>query len=283
MVILKLKYENIFSKMKSYFKKKINFYFFRNFIIFFRVKFYSPKLSIKYKNLINNKIILITGTNSGIGLELTKKLLKYNNTVIAFFNKNSNNLNKLKSKKLIKIKCDLSSLSNLDLIRNKIKKFNPEIIVNNAVYTNIIDNINLESVKEDKFFKNYYKSFNVNYFTILKLIFIYFNKIKNNKIKLIINVSSTEGIISNNKLNGSMMYKTTKSSINALTKCLYHSLAKYNVNVFALHPGSVKTKLNPQGFIDVKLCASKILELMTINNKFFNGKLIDINNNVLKF
>jgi short-subunit dehydrogenase len=277
---LKNKLSNFFVQFKNFLKKII---FLRKFIIFLKIWYYTPKLSVKKENLINNKYILITGSNSGIGLQLTKKLLEQNNCVIAFYNKNSNNLNKLNFKKLIKIKCDLSSLSNLDLIKKKLKKLQPEIIINNAVYVNNIDNLDLDRINEKLFFKNFINSFNVNFFSILKLLFIYFDNIKKNKIKMIINISSDAAIISKNKNSNGMMYKTTKTAVNAITRCLHLSLAKYNVNVFALHPGPVKTKLNYHGLIDPKLCASKIVELMSKNNKFFNGKFININESVLKF
>lgn len=277
---MKNKLSNFFVQFKNFLKKII---FLRKFIIFLKIWYYTPKLSVKKENLINNKYILITGSNSGIGLQLTKKLLEQNNCVIAFYNKNSNNLNKLNFKKLIKIKCDLSSLSNLDLIKKKLKKLQPEIIINNAVYVNNIDNLDLDRINEKLFFKNFINSFNVNFFSILKLLFIYFDNIKKNKIKMIINISSDAAIISKNKNSNGMMYKTTKTAVNAITRCLHLSLAKYNVNVFALHPGPVKTKLNYHGLIDPKLCASKIVELMSKNNKFFNGKFININESVLKF
>jgi NAD(P)-dependent dehydrogenase (short-subunit alcohol dehydrogenase family) len=277
---LKNKLSNFFVESKNFLKKII---FLRKFIIFLKIWYYTPKLLVKKENLINNKTILITGSNSGIGLQLTKKLLEQNNCVIAFYNKNSNNLNKLNFEKLIKIKCDLSSLSNLDLIKKKLKKLQPEIIINNAAYVNNIDNLDLDRINEKLFFKNFINSFNVNFFSILKLLFIYFDNIKKNKIKMIINISSDAAIISKNKSSNGMMYKTTKTAVNAITRCLHLSLAKYNVNLFALHPGPVKTKLNYHGLIDPKLCASKIVELMSKNNKFFNGKFININESVLKF
>jgi len=278
---LRVKLNNLFLQIKNFTKKII---FLRNLIIFFKIWYYSPKLKTKNSKLIKNKTILITGANSGIGFQLTKKLLQYDNCVIAFFNKNSNNLNKLNFKKLVKIKCDLSSLSNLDLIRKKLKRLKPEIIVNNAVYVDFNDNLELNQVHENLFFKSFIKSFNVNYFSILKLIFIYFDGIIKNKIKLIINISSDVAIISkNNQNNKGIMYNTTKISVNVLTKFLYFSLKKYNINVFALHPGPVKTKLNPHGLIKAELCAGKIVELISVNNKSFNGKFIDIKENVLKF
>lgn len=52
----------------------------------------------KTKNIKNN--ILITGSNSGLGIELVKIFLKKDYRVVAIFNKKSNNLKKIKNKNL---------------------------------------------------------------------------------------------------------------------------------------------------------------------------------------
>ena len=56
--------------------------------------FFSNKLFVKNKN------ILITGSNSGIGLALTKQLVK-ENKILALVNKDSNNLENLKNLKVV--------------------------------------------------------------------------------------------------------------------------------------------------------------------------------------
>ena len=68
------------------------------------------------KNLdLSNKKILITGSNSGIGLNVYKKIIDKNN-ILAFTNNDSNEIDKLISKKTTVIKCDFSNLENLEMI-----------------------------------------------------------------------------------------------------------------------------------------------------------------------
>jgi FlaA1/EpsC-like NDP-sugar epimerase len=93
----------------------------RNLILSIKLIYYAPKINSKIK-FIKNKRILITGANSGIGLELARIMLSNNNKVIAIFHKDSHNLSKLNNKNLIKIKCDLSLLNNIDLIKKKLFK-----------------------------------------------------------------------------------------------------------------------------------------------------------------
>jgi short-subunit dehydrogenase len=251
----------------------------RDLILSIKVIYYTPKINLK-NNFIRNKKILITGANSGIGLELTKILLKNNNKVIAIFNKNSHNLNKLYNKNLIKIKCDLSLFSNLELIKKKLINLSPQIIINNAAYFD--SNLKIDEYKAKDFFYNLYRGYNINSFAVLKLIFIFLDIIKKKKISLILNISSDAGIISKNKSTGGIIYKSSKTSLNAITKCLSMDLKSYDINIFSFHPGPIKTKSNPDGLIAPKVCALKIAELINENNRKFQGKCVNWNEKVIQ-
>ena len=105
---------------------------------------------------INNQRILITGANSGIGLALTKKFLDFNNTVIATFNKNNENLLKLKNDNLEICQCDQGDIKNIEKLKEYIKKVPVNIIVNNAgVWGGI--NQNLNNID----YKNFIKAINI--------------------------------------------------------------------------------------------------------------------------
>jgi short-subunit dehydrogenase len=267
---------NFFILLK-YELKKINFL--RKFILLVKEIYFRPKL-ISKKNIINHKRVLITGANSGIGLALTKLLLNNNNFVIALYNKKFNNLSKINNKNLVKIKYDLSSFEDFRSVEKKINSLSPQIIVNNAAYFD--KKYSFGNYKSKDFFNNLYKGFNVNSFSILKIVFAIFKKIKKNKIDIILNISSDAGIISKNYSKGGIVYKTSKTTLNAITKCLYLELKEYGINVFALHPGPVKTKSNPHGLISPEICALKIEELLSKNDKRYAGMCIDINEKILQ-
>ena len=65
--------------------------------------------NVHLKN-VSNKNILITGTNSGIGFELTKNLIVNNNKVYSIYKNNSKNLDTLINDNLFKIQCDLQEI-----------------------------------------------------------------------------------------------------------------------------------------------------------------------------
>ena len=115
------------------------------------------KNKYEVKNLIinnlENKNIFITGTNSGIGLALVKKLISLDNIVYATFKKNCDELKKIRSKKLVLIKCDNSNLSEIDNIKNFINYKPIDIIINNVGVWGQENQDNLENINHQEFIK----------------------------------------------------------------------------------------------------------------------------------
>ena len=117
-----------------------------------------------FKQTISNKKIIITGTNSGIGLELVKNLSK-KNQIIAMINKNSSELEKLKSENIKILKCNFNKLDKIDELKNEIEEFNPNILINNASFFGG-DNQNIEKLD----FEIFFKTININSFAPIKMI-----------------------------------------------------------------------------------------------------------------
>ena len=113
---------------------------------------------------IKNSNILITGANSGIGLELTKEFLNLNNSVLATYNESNDNLLKLKNDKLKICQCDQSVIENISKIKDFILNQPLNIIINNAgVWGG--KNQSLENID----YENFSQAINVNAVSILKL------------------------------------------------------------------------------------------------------------------
>ena len=130
------------------------------------------------KEVIENKNIIITGTNSGIGLELVKALSKYNNKIYAIYRKEYQNLVEVQSKNVIPIKCDFSIESDL---------------INNAATFGPIDEQDLINLN----FEEFTKAVIINSFSVLRIVKIILEK-KEKTLKQIINISSEMGSINNN-------------------------------------------------------------------------------------
>ena len=70
--------------------------------------------------------------------------------------------------------------------------------------------------------------------------------------------------------------------MNSFSKNLSIDLkTNYGVNVFSICPGSVKTKLNPSGILDPDIVALNIISILENSSDKYNGKFIDLNENIL--
>ena len=79
-----------------------------------------------------------------------------------------------------------------------------------------------------------------------------------------------------NKSGGYYLYRNSKSLLNSITKNLAIDLKKKGVNVYCIHPGSVKTKMNTGGVDNPEYTAQKIINFCVINDEKYARKFIDI-------
>lgn len=244
-----------------------------------KIKKFLYKKKFKDKNFvfnIQNKNILITGSTSGIGFALTKRLLELGNNVFAIFRKDKTNLDQLGNENLHKVKCDLCNFDSYDEI-NKIINDNRIDIIFNCAGTMGPTFDNQEIKKVD--FKIFNEVLRTNALSIVKILQIFISKEKNLP-KLIINISSDFGSISKNTHGNAIIYRTSKSALNSITKNMSIDLFnKYGTLVFAIEPGNVKTRMNSGGIIDSIHCANLIIDLVSSKNVInLNGKFLNLKN-----
>ena len=247
-------------------RKKIKKFIYRN-----RFKDFDLK-----KENFQNQNILITGANSGIGLELVKKFIDLNNNIFAIFHESSSNLDKIKSDNLTLIKCDLSDLKNIDAIKHELQSNDFNLIINNAAnFGGDLQNF------DNTDFEAFSKTMNLNALSILKILSVILNGThKGKKLSKVVNISSEMGSINNNYDGNFYIYRTTKSTLNSITKNLSNDLFRINKTlVFSIHPGSVKSKMNSSGLIDPELCAKNIIKMIIKCDSSYNGKFLDLRTN----
>ena len=184
------------------------------------------------------KVALVTGGAQGIGSLIVKRFLEEGASVIIAdiderefernFKKNTENL--------LFIKADLTNSVDIDkiykLINNKFNKLN--ILVNNAA---ILDATPLKKLTMSHF--NHVINNNMNTVLSVSLKFIDILKSKKEKNK-ILNISSIMGLRGSKD---SIPYSTAKGGVINLTRCLAADLAKFNINVNAICPGFINTRM----------------------------------------
>ena len=232
----------------------------------------------KNKKILNpnysGKNIFITGANSGIGLELTRKFLGLNNKVFATYRNNSENLDKIKNENLFLIKCDLKKLTDIENISKEISGLPINLLVNSAGVFGPGEQ-KLETLD----FNDFQDTMMVNSFSGLKITQLILNEAKKNTLRMIVNISSDAGSMAKNNEGNAYIYRTSKSALNSITKNMSVDLFnKYKITVFAIDPGNVKSGMNPKGMIETDVCANLIINLITSYGKKLNGKFVDLLN-----
>jgi len=189
---------------------------------------------------LKNKVAIITGSRRGIGFGIAEEMAKEGaNIVISDIEqkdceKACQKLKRYKTKTLA-VKCDVSKKEEVDnLIQQTIKKFKRiDILVNNAGIVKFAPL--LKKTEED-----WDATIDINLkgvFLCTKAAAPYMVKQKSGKI---ISIASIAGFIGFDTISD---YCASKGGIVTMTKEFALELAKYNINVNAIGPGVIKTKM----------------------------------------
>ena len=184
------------------------------------------------------KVALVTGGAQGIGSFIVKRFLEEGaSVIIADIDEDEFKSNfKKDTDNLLFIKADLTHSDGIDKIYkqvySKFKKLN--ILVNNAA---ILDATPLKKLTMSHF--NHVINNNMNTVLSVTLKFIDILKSKKEKNK-ILNISSIMGLRGSKD---SIPYSTAKGGVINLTRCLAVDLAKFNINVNAICPGFINTRM----------------------------------------
>ena len=218
------------------------------------------------------KNIIITGTSSGIGLELVKIYSKNGYKVISLSRSD------LPAKGLVGVEhmnFDISkkgSLVNLvNLVKNKYKKI--DILINNA---GKLINKSFKDLSKD----DLYDIYDVNVFGVISLIQCLLPFFK--KDSHIVNISSIGGISGSSKFPGLTAYSSSKGALNILTEVLAEEFKESGPKFNSLSLGSVNTPMLNKAFPGYKAqvnpneMASFIFDFANNSSKVFNGKVIPV-------
>ena len=206
----------------------------------------------------NSPVCLITGGTSGLGKELVKYFIKKNFIVLTTgntFNNADDLTNYYKKKNFLFIyKVDFSEKKNLDIFIKKLKKFKKiDILINNA---------GILSFKKENNSLNINKMIFVNYFAHFYITIKLLKKIKNSKLKKIINISShahenskikIKEILNTNKYDSWSIYKFSKILLIFFTYYISNHKSFKKIQCFSLNPGRINSNLGYQNNLIIRL------------------------------
>lgn len=244
-----------------------------------------------------DKVYLITGSTSGIGQGLAKKLLENGAKVVINYAHNEDNANETKklfsnyNDNVIFIKADISNENDVIKMYEAIKnKFgNLDGVVNNAVYDKIYS-------IEDLTYDEYRKELDVNVIGRWLCTKHAIPMLKESKCPRIINIASRLG---SRPMNDSVAYCTSEAATIMLTQCSALELTpKYGIKVNTISPSLTLTPLarksysqkeidetaskNPSGRLgEVNDTVNAIMFLLSEEADYINGENLNVNGGIL--
>ena len=200
---------------------------------------------------ISNNKILITGGATGIGLGLTERFIKENNTVIICGRRESV-LQEVVAKfpTVITKQCDLSN----EKEREELYQW---VLKNHSDLTVLINNAGIQqwmNVSDDDFFKRAKDEIATNIEAPLHLTSLFINL---PSLKTIVNVTSGLSFV---PLTKTPVYSATKAFFHSFTLSLRHLLKSKNIEVIEIIPPALNTDLGGKGLHDAAPPVSDFIE-----------------------
>jgi NAD(P)-dependent dehydrogenase (short-subunit alcohol dehydrogenase family) len=226
------------------------------------------------------KSVFITGANRGLGRGFVEYFLSQNYLVFAGTRNPSTFDPKLyKNPNLTIIKIDVTSDDSILAAYFEISKKTDKLIylINNAGLNKdsatdnhkelvcSLNNLNREALL---------KIFDVNTIAPLMMAKIFMPLLKGDS-SFVINISSARGSYNDENANTSANYgyRASKTALNMMTFCSLFDLPP-NVKTFSVHPGGVKTDMNPTGTDLPTVQAEKIIGITKNWKEEFNGRFM---------
>lgn len=194
------------------------------------------------KNMLTNKIAIVTGANRGIGAAITRKFAENHCTVYACarnqseqFEQNIEEISKITGSIIKPVYFDVKDR---DAVKNAIKEIGKEtkqidILVNNA-------GVSVESLLSMTAIDTIEDTLNVNYISqvyMAQLVSRYMMKAKSGSI---INIASVAGMDAEE---GGVAYGSSKAAVIFATKTMALEFGKYGIRANSISPGFVRTDM----------------------------------------
>lgn len=220
-----------------------------------------------------SKNIVITGTSSGIGLELAKFFIRSKHHVLAI-SRNNSDLRSLNLKGLYAVDFDITNYERYDSLNKYLNNFKDvDVLINNA-------GLLINKPFEDTSLEDFQKVYSTNVFSVAMLTKFLVKRM--NDRSNVVNISSVGGVEGTLKFPGLAAYSSSKGALNILTEMLAEEYKDHGIHFNSLALGSVQTKMLNKAFPGFKASTSAlemakyIYDFSMEGYKLINGKVISI-------
>ena len=177
-------------------------------------------------------IVLVTGCNRGIGLELCRQYQSRGDDVIGVCRSSNSELDELGIRIIDSV--DVSQAKGAQKLASELGGVSLDVVINNA---GILRGDNLDSID----FDDMEEQFRVNTIGPLRVVQAIRNNLhEGSKVGI---VTSRVGSIDDNSSGNNYGYRCSKAAANMVGKNLQHDLAPQGIAVALLHPGLVATDM----------------------------------------
>ena len=223
--------------------------------------------------------ILITGANRGIGLEFTEQFAFDEWQVIACCRNpaGAEQLQALaKEQTTIEVHAlDVTNYSQMADLAQKLSGRPIDILLSNAGIFGA-KGVGFGEVDADDF----RQVLEVNTIAPLMLVQNFVDNVALSSRKLVAVISSKVGSIADNSGGGFYPYRSSKTAVNQVVKCLSIDLADRGVSVISLHPGWVQTEMGgPNAEITTGQSVSGLKKILQSAGLQQNGQFIEYDGN----
>ncbi len=243
-----------------------------------------------------DKVVLVTGSTSGIGRQIAKQLLESNASVIIHYGHNDemaeeaiSELNEYKDNILL-LKADLSNEKEVDKMFQEINSKYTKLdgLVNCAAYDKVLS-------IEELTVEEYRHELDVNVVARWQCIKNAIPLMKEANNPRVVNIASRLGT---RPMEESLAYCTAEAATIMLTQCCALELAKYNIKVNTVSPSLTLTPLARQSYTDEEIdatalknpskrlgktedTANLVLFLLSDKADYINGENVNVNGGIL--
>ena len=209
--------------------------------------------------------VLISGANRGIGLAFAEQYARDGWRVLACCRNpaEATGLQALEGDIAI-FQLDVTDGNRIEALSKELAGEAIDILINNAG----IYGPRLDFGATD--YEAWGRVFEINSMSPLRMAEAFYEDVARSERKIIANITSKMGSITDNTSGGSYIYRSSKAALNAVTKSLAEDLRPHDVICVVLHPGWVRTDMGgPNGLIDTH---TSVLGMRTVLNNLDLGK-----------
>jgi NAD(P)-dependent dehydrogenase (short-subunit alcohol dehydrogenase family) len=222
--------------------------------------------------------VLITGSNRGLGLGLTRAYLEDGWNVLAVNREHSAELEALEQDKLELIHCELTDDRDLASLASWLKDRTIDVLINNAgrmAKTGPV--INGESTQGfGHFDRDLWRDvFDINLFTPMHLCELLVDNVAQSNNGRMVTLSSMLGSMALNSTGGLYAYRASKAGVNAIMASMAIDLRDRGITAIAMHPGWVQTDMGGAGAdLDVETSVNGMKKVIDGLSSEDSGKLL---------